>query len=128
MQAIRSKDTKPELVLRRLLHGLGYRYRLHRRDLPGTPDLAFPSRKAVIQVHGCFWHQHAGCPRAHAPRSRLDYWQPKLARNQARDLLAQERLSDLGWRCLTIWECELVDLDEVAAKTALFLDGPSIKE
>lgn len=124
MQANRSKNTKPEMRLRRLLHRLGFRYSLHRRDLPGTPDLAFRSRKAVIQVHGCFWHQHEGCRLAHAPQTRLDYWQPKLARNHERDLAAQEKLRSLGWRILTIWECELVHPDQAVANAVTFL-GPA---
>jgi DNA mismatch endonuclease, patch repair protein len=124
MQANRSKNTKPEMVLRRLLHKLGYRYSLHRRDLPGTPDLVFRSRKSAIQVHGCFWHQHEGCRLAHAPKTRLDYWQPKLARNQERDLAAREKLKSMGWQVITIWECELAYPDQAVSHAVAFL-GPS---
>jgi DNA mismatch endonuclease (patch repair protein) len=93
--------------VRKMLHALGYRFRLHRRDLPGTPDLVFPGRRAVIQVHGCFWHQHEGCRLASVPRTRKEYWQVKLRRNRERDQQAEERLALLGWRVMTVWECEL---------------------
>jgi DNA mismatch endonuclease (patch repair protein) len=94
------------MMVRRLAHGLGLRFRLHRRDLPGTPDIVFPRRRTVVLVHGCFWHQHEGCRLARQPKSRLDYWLPKLARNKARDRTAQEDLQALGWQVLVIWECE----------------------
>ncbi len=106
MRRIRKSDTAPEMMVRRLAHGLGLRFRLHRRDLPGTPDIVFPRRRTVVLVHGCFWHQHEGCRLARQPKSRLDYWLPKLARNKARDRTAQEDLQALGWQVLVIWECE----------------------
>ena len=105
MSRVRAKDTKPEMFVRRLVYSLGFRYRLHRRDLPGKPDLVFPSRHAVIFVHGCFWHRHAKCGRL--PKSRLDYWLPKLNRNKARDRQHLKALTRDGWRVLVIWECEL---------------------
>jgi DNA mismatch endonuclease (patch repair protein) len=107
MRQIRSQDTSPELTLRRVLHRLGYRFRLHRKDLPGKPDLVFPVRKKVIFVHGCFWHQHPGCREGRVPGTRRDYWEPKLRRNQARDAASQAALLELGWKSLVIWECEL---------------------
>lgn len=108
MRAIRSKNTAPELAVRRLLHAAGYRFRLHRSDLPGKPDIVLSKHKAVIFVHGCFWHQHPNpvCRNAQIPRSNTAYWSPKLARNVARDREAAERLESLGWRILTVWECE----------------------
>ena len=124
MRAIKGKGTKPEMVVRRMLHAMGYRFRLHRRDLPGTPDLAFPSRKSAIQVHGCFWHQHRGCRRSHVPVTRAVYWEPKLARNVERDGLNQQRLEELGWRLLTVWECELRDMEAVAWRVQDFLGPP----
>jgi len=124
MQANKSWDTAPEMLVRRVLHNAGYRFRLHRKDLPGRPDLSFPARRAVIQVHGCFWHQHAGCPKAHIPKSRKEYWVPKFARNIERDRDNERRLVELGWRVLVIWECELVDLDMVKRRAACFLGPP----
>jgi DNA mismatch endonuclease (patch repair protein) len=106
MARIRSKDTKPELLVRRLTHSLGYRFRLHRRDLPGTPDLVFPARRKVIFVHGCFWHDHrcrSGKPRV---RSNVSYWEEKLARNVERDRKQIAALADAEWQTLVIWECE----------------------
>lgn len=106
MRSIRKKDTRPELVVRKLLHAMGARFRLHRADLPGTPDIVLPRRRMVIQVHGCFWHQHPGCPLAKRPRSRPEYWHPKLARNIERDMQSQKALQKAGWRVLVIWECQ----------------------
>jgi DNA mismatch endonuclease (patch repair protein) len=121
MRQIRSKDTKPEMALRSLLHGAGYRYRLHSSELPGKPDLIFPSRKAVIFVHGCFWHQHRSCQDGHIPESRSNYWVPKLARNAERDTQARRKLSALGWRVLVVWECELKSPEKVLRKAEKFL-------
>lgn len=104
MSRIGGKDTAPEMIVRRMLHGVGYRYRLHRRDLPGTPDIVFPGRKKAIFVHGCFWHAH-GCSIGRPPKSRPDYWLPKLAANQRRDETKQAELQALGWRVLTVWQC-----------------------
>ena len=111
MARVRAANTRPELAVRQLVHRLGYRFRLHRRDLPGTPDLVLPKYRAVVFVHGCFWHQH-DCPRGRRqPASNQAYWTPKLARNVARDATAQRALHQLGWRVLTIWECEVGTLD-----------------
>jgi DNA mismatch endonuclease, patch repair protein len=121
MRRIRKVDTRPEIVVRRIAHALGLRFRLHRRDLPGTPDIVFPRHRKVVQVHGCFWHQHEGCRLARQPKSRLDYWLPKLARNAARDRAAAERLAALGWKALTIWECETREPDLVRRRLATFM-------
>lgn len=109
MSNIRAKGMKPEMVVRRLTHAMGYRYRLHRKDLPGKPDLVFPNRRKVIFVHGCFWHQHAdpACKIARRPQSNQDYWLPKLDRNVARDAEHKARLAELGWDVLVLWECEV---------------------
>ena len=125
MALIRGADTKPEMVVRRLAHRLGYRYRLHYKGLPGRPDLAFPGLRAVILIHGCFWHRHPdpACPLARLPKSRLDFWLPKLAGNRRRDEDIRACLMAMGWRVLTIWECELRDLDAVTARLLCFL-GP----
>ena len=109
MRRITSKHSRPEMIVRRLAHRLGFRFRLHRHDLPGKPDLTFPGRKVAIFVHGCFWHQHPGCREGRVPSSRNDYWGPKLARNVLRDKLNQEKLQKLGWHVVTIWECETDD-------------------
>jgi DNA mismatch endonuclease (patch repair protein) len=121
MRRIRKVDTKPELVVRRVAHRLGYRFRLHRRDLPGTPDLVFPRLRKLILVHGCFWHQHPGCGLARAPKSRLDYWLPKLQRNQERDAEAAAALKRLGWDVLVLWECEAAAEEDIAPRMAMFL-------
>lgn len=107
MQAVRSEDTKPELLVRRLVHRLGYRYRLHPRDLPGKPDLVFPSRRKVIFVHGCFWHGHDCTRGARMPKTNADYWKRKIERNFARDAATKSALETDGWRVLVIWECEI---------------------
>src|SRR5436305_1600746 len=116
MARIRSTGTNPELTVRRLAHRLGFRFRLHRRDLPGTPDLVFPRLRRAVFVHGCFWHVHADCQRAHVPATRRDYWLPKLARNAARDATAQTALKSAGWDFLIVWECECGDLDSLEGK------------
>ena len=123
MRAIRAKNTKPELVVRSLVHRLGGRFRLHRRDLPGRPDLAFIARHKAIFVHGCFWHQHEGCREGRPPKSRPEYWLPKLGRNVERDHDAQRQLKTAGWSVLTIWECETSDLDTLHNKLRDFLEG-----
>jgi DNA mismatch endonuclease (patch repair protein) len=123
MSRVRSKDTRPEIVVRRLLHRMGYRYRLHERKLPGRPDLVFPRLRKAVFVHGCFWHQHPNpeCRMTRLPKSRLDYWRAKLERNRRRDGQQQEALLDLGWRFLVVWECETYDLASLAAKIQTFL-------
>jgi DNA mismatch endonuclease (patch repair protein) len=121
MSKVRGKDSAPEMKLRRLVHGLGYRYRLHVKELPGNPDLVFPYRRAVIFMHGCFWHRHAACKLARLPKSRLDFWETKLEANRRRDMDHLERLRDLGWRALVIWECEMQNLDRVSCLVVEFL-------
>ena len=106
MRRIRSKGMRPELAVRRLVHKMGYRFRLHRKDLPGNPDLVFVSQRKVIFVHGCFWHSHDDCKSAHVPKSNLDYWGPKLKRNRARDAKSIATLKADGWKTLVVWECE----------------------
>lgn len=121
MARIRKTDTEPELMVRRLARRLGFGYRLHRRDLPGTPDLTFVGRRKVILVHGCFWHHH-DCPLGNKrPRSRLEYWTPKLARNVARDAVTQDALKALGWDVLIVWECETRDEQLLTRRLKTFL-------
>ena len=125
MAGIRGKDTSPELTIRRMLHRLGFRYRLHDRRLPGRPDLVFANRRAVIFIHGCFWHGHA-CPLFRWPATRPEFWRSKIEGNRTRDARAVGRLHADGWRCLTIWECALkgtnrLDTDKLAAAVAIWL-------
>ena len=126
MQAIRSEDMRPELEVRSLAHKLGYRFRLHRNDLPGKPDLVFPARRKVVFVHGCFWHAHT-CNLAHVPKSNLEYWLPKLERNTARDARNIESLEALGWKALVIWECEVGDARRLEKRLRLFLGPATIR-
>ncbi len=116
MRAVKSKDTGVEMVVRRLLHAAGFRYRLHRKDLPGKPDLVFVSRRKVLFIHGCFWHQHPGCRAADRPSSNTVYWNAKLERNQARDAKNVRELEAAGWRVGIVWECQTRD------KAALLTD------
>lgn len=124
MARVRSKGTKPEMLVRSLVHGMGYRYRLHRRDLPGCPDLVFPQRRKAVFVHGCFWHRHPDpeCKFARLPKSRLDFWLPKLEGNRRRDEANQAALLALGWRFLVIWECETKRPQYLVVKIKNFLD------
>ncbi len=124
MSRIRSKNSKVELAIRSLVHRMGYRFRLHRKNLPGKPDLVFPGRKKAIFVHGCFWHWHPDpdCKRARMPKSRQEFWKPKLEGNRRRDRENREKLSDLGWEVLEIWECEIADLENIADRIKDFLD------
>ena len=123
MAAIRSKGMKPERVVRSLVHGMGYRYRLHRKGLPGKPDLVFGPKRKVIFVHGCFWHQHddPACKIARQPKSNLGYWNEKLSRNVNRDQRNQADLEGQGWSVLVIWECETKDVEALKAKLKRFL-------
>ena len=123
MSLIRGKGSSPELKLRRLVHGMGFRYRLHVKDLPGKPDLVFTSRRAVIFMHGCFWDRHPGCKLARMPKSKLDFWRPKLEGNRERDLRNQEILEKLGWHVLVVWECEMKNIEKVSIKVREFLQG-----
>lgn len=122
MRAVKGRDTGPEMVVRRLVHGMGYRYRLHGKDLPGKPDLVFRPRRKAIFVHGCFWHQHDCARGARLPKSNRDYWLPKLRRNKERDAEHRTRLGDMGWNTLVVWECEIADRDALARRIAAFLD------
>ena len=113
MANIKSTNTKPELKVRSLLHRLGYRFRLNRRDLPGSPDIVLPRHKVAIFVHGCFWHSHKGCRRANIPSTNSDYWIKKLNRNRERDICIQATLRSLGWRVVIVWECELKNTEQL---------------
>lgn len=123
MRAIKSKNTKPEMAVRKLLHSLGYRFRLHVKDLPGTPDIVFSARKKAIFIHGCFWHQHPDptCQISSRPRSNTAYWDTKLNRNVQRDKQNQKQLVQLGWKTLILWECELNDMSVVQDRLTAFL-------
>jgi DNA mismatch endonuclease, patch repair protein len=121
MRAVRSRNTRPEIQVRRVAHCLGYRFRLHRRDLPGKPDIAFPGRQKAIFVHGCFWHQHSGCRRATVPKSNRTFWRSKFARNAERDAEQLAAIRKRGWRALVIWECETKDSLKLAHKIRRFL-------
>ncbi|MCC5881910.1 MAG: DNA mismatch endonuclease Vsr [Halomonas sp.] len=122
MGRVKGKDTRPEMTVRRLAHGAGYRYRLHSKKLPGKPDLVFKGRKKVIFVHGCFWHRHEGCAMARLPKSRLDFWLPKLEANRERDRRNEESLREMGWDVLVIWECEIRDKNTLLKRIRAFLD------
>jgi DNA mismatch endonuclease (patch repair protein) len=122
MRRIRSKDTKPEIKVRSMVHRLGYRFRLHRKDLPGKPDLVFPSRKKVIFVHGCFWHSHDCTSVARTPKTNTAYWVEKIQRNTERDAQHQSALKALGWNVLVIWECELKDAEALSSRLTSFLE------
>jgi DNA mismatch endonuclease (patch repair protein) len=123
MRHVKSRDTKPELRLRRIVWGLGYRYRKNRRDVFGHPDIAFIGRKRAIFLHGCFWHRH-DCPLGRrSPKSKTDFWNAKFKRNVERDALVMEKLRDAGWKALVIWECELGDHTTVERRVRRFLDA-----
>jgi DNA mismatch endonuclease (patch repair protein) len=107
MSGIRGKNTRPEIIVRQYLHRAGLRFRLHDRNLPGKPDLVFPKYRAVVQVHGCFWHQHRGCKYAYTPATNTSFWLEKLRGNVERDKRAELALQDLGWKVLTVWECQV---------------------
>lgn len=106
MQSVSSKNTKPELLVRSLLHHMGLRFRLHRKSLPGSPDIVLPKYRTVVFVHGCFWHRHPGCRYASIPRTRQEFWLPKFDANVQRDAKKEAQLQELGWRVLVVWECE----------------------
>ena len=123
MGRIQNKDTKPEMRIRKIVHGMGYRYRLHKANLPGKPDLVFAGRRKVIFVHGCFWHRHPdpSCSLARLPKSKLDFWIPKLEANRQRDGANVRELEQAGWDVLTIWECQLRDEKELKIRIQVFL-------
>lgn len=116
MSRIRSANTRPELAVRKALHAKGFRFRLHRRDLPGNPDIVLPRYRVAVFVHGCFWHQHPGCRLASWPKSRTEYWGPKLGRNVERDGLAARQLQELGWRPIVVWECDTRSPERLATR------------
>ncbi len=121
MSRIRGRGTKPEIIARRIAPRLGFRFRLHRKDLPGRPDIVFPRHRAVIMVHGCFWHRHPGCKHASTPKTRKSFWKNKLEDNVARDKRNETALRELGWRVIVIWECETKDREAVADRIESFL-------
>ena len=113
MSGIQGRDTAPEIIVRRIAHRLGFRFRLYRKDLPGRPDLVFPRYRTVVFVHGCFWHRHLGCQYAYTPKTRVKFWAGKFSQNVARDRRNEEALARLGWRVLVIWECETRNMEYV---------------
>lgn len=123
MSRVRGKDTKPEIAVRRLVHGMGYRYRLHVAGLPGRPDLVFAGRRKIIFVHGCFWHRHPDprCALARLPKSRLDFWVPKLEANRARDETTRRKLIEAGWKSLVVWECQIKQVGTLRKRIRGFL-------
>ena len=121
MSRVRGRDTKPEMVVRRLLHGMGYRYRLQAKELPGKPDIVFRPRRKAIFVHGCFWHRHPGCALTRWPKSRLDFWRPKLEGNRKRDLRNQRSLKTMGWGYMIVWECQTGNTDRLKRRLGKFL-------
>ena len=125
MRRVRGKNTTPERAVRRVAHALGYRFRLHRRDLPGTPDLVFPRLRRAIFVHGCFWHRHEGCPRTTTPKTRAEYWREKFEQNMRRDRRNLAALRRLGWSVLVVWECQTFEQTELLARLSRFLDDGS---
>ena len=127
MQANKSSNTKPELTVRRMLHAAGYRFRIHRRDLPGRPDIVFPSRRVIVEVRGCFWHGH-GCRLGQLPNNRQEYWSPKIEATKERDQRNLRTLRDEGWRTIEVWECEVrADAAGVLEKLSEFLGPPRVR-
>ena len=116
MSAIKSKNTKPEIKVRKVLHSMGYRFRLHSKDLPGSPDIVLPKYKTVIFVHGCFWHRHENCKYASTPKTRKEFWNKKFTENKKRDLEIQEKIKILDWRSVVIWECETKNIENLRDK------------
>ena len=113
MSRIKNRDTKPEKIVRSLLHKLGYRFRLNRKDLPGKPDITLPKYKTVIFVHGCYWHRHEGCKLAYTPKSRSEFWDKKFQQNIKRDKIVKQQILDAGWKHVVIWECETKDIKKL---------------
>lgn len=124
MAKVKGRNTRPEILLRSLLHGRGFRFRLHRKDLPGKPDIVLPKYRTVIFVNGCFWHRHPGCKRASMPATNVAYWERKFARNVARDAANKVALEQIGWRVLVVWECELRDSGALVDNLAATLHNP----
>ncbi len=123
MSRVRSKNTGPEMIVRRLVFAMGYRYRLHRRDLPGTPDIVLPGRRKIIEVRGCFWHGHDSCQYGRLPKSRDEYWRTKIDCNRVRDVENLRRLEGDGWRVLIVWQCELNDLEVLKKRLYEFIEA-----
>lgn len=123
MASVGTKNTSPEMAVRSLLHAAGYRFRIHQKDLPGRPDLVFRSRRAIVFVHGCFWHGH-GCSKGKLPKSKLGYWSPKIVQNRSRDTKTARKLRSQGWRVLVIWQCELRNIEKLKGRAMRFLDDP----
>lgn len=121
MRAVKSKDTKPEIAVRKIVHALGFRFRLHRKDLPGHPDLVFPRKNKVVFVHGCFWHGHDCARGSRVPKTNTSYWSSKIERNVSRDSKTLTSLKKLGWKTLIVWECELKNIEKVQMKLKKFL-------
>ena len=121
MGLVKCADTRPEIAVRRILHRLGYRFRLRKKGLPGKPDVVLPRWQTVVLVHGCFWHRHPGCPNTRTPKSRVDFWTRKFDENVERDRQVQRLLEALGWRVCTVWECELSDPARLAARLDTFI-------
>lgn len=128
MSLIRSKNTQPELAVRRLIHRMGYRYAHHDAGLPGRPDIVFKSRREVIFVHGCFWHLHRNCPNSRPPKSKVGYWRPKLEGNVSRDKVVRGKLRRLGWKQLVVWECELENPERLVRRIKKFLEPKLLKQ
>lgn len=123
MSRVSGKNTKPELIVRSMLHSMGYRFRLHRSDLPGKPDITLPKHKKIIFVHGCFWHGHKNCPRAKRPATNKKFWYEKLTKNIERDVLNIKNIKELGWDVLVIWTCEVKDMKQLKNRLCAFLEG-----
>lgn len=121
MRSVKQRNTKPEMIVRRLLHARGWRYRLNRKSLPGSPDIVFPSRRKAIFVHGCFWHGHS-CKKGKLPSSNLEYWSAKIDQNRKRDARVEAELLDAGWRSLVVWQCDLDNCDAIVLKIEEFLN------
>ena len=126
MRSVRSRDTGPELIVRKLLHRMGLRFSLQRKDLPGRPDIVLRKHRTVVFVHGCFWHGH-DCAKGRLPKSRLDFWGPKIERNQIRDAKSAKMLKADGWRVLTVWQCQTKDVDRLGRKLSRFFFAPRSK-
>lgn len=126
MSRIAGRNTAPEILVRRLLHSLGFRFRLYREDLPGKPDIVLPRHRKIVLIHGCFWHSHPGCHRAALPTTNVNFWQKKIAGNQARDRQTRRELSKLGWRVLVLWQCQLKNEAVLRRRLLRFLRVPSL--
>lgn len=128
MSHISGKNTKPEILVRSLLHRMGYRFRIHKKDLPGRPDICLPKHKKVIFVHGCFWHGHENCPRSKRPTTNVEFWNKKIDGNIERDKENIKKLKQLGWQTLTIWTCEIKNQEELKNKLISFIEGQEFEQ